>query len=292
MHDGGVDVHLRDLRYFVVAAEEQHLGRAAQRLSVAEPVLSRQITELEQTLRVTLLDRGSRLALTEPGAALLASARTLLASWDETRRAVADTAAATGAVLRIGVHTPVHPDVLEDIAARLRAHGPGWRIATVQADWYDLTCGLAGGTADVALVWLPAVGDQRYDHRVLTTERRHLALPRSHPLAARASLTFAEVRDEPFIALPEEAGAVRDLWLGADHRDGAPPTVTMTAPDPDEVLDAVARRVGVALIAEGSADMSPRSGVVTVPVTDLAPAELALMWNAGDRREVIRALAR
>lgn len=287
-----MDVHLRDLRYFVVVAEELDLARAAQRLFVAEPVLSRQITKLEQELRVTLLDRGGDLSLTEPGEALLASARTLLADWDETRRTVADTAAATGSVLRIGLHMPVHQEVLADLGARLRTHGPGWRITTVRAGWDDPTCGLADGTVDVAIVWLPAAGDPRYEHRVLVTERRHVALPRSHPLAARSSLAFAEVRDEPFIALPDEAGALRDFWLGADHRDGAPATISATAHDPGEALDAVAGRVGVALIAEASAELHGRSGVVAVPVTDLAPAELALMWSVSDRREVIRNLVR
>jgi DNA-binding transcriptional LysR family regulator len=277
MHDGGVDVHLRDLRYFVTVAEELDLGRAAQRLFVAEPVLSRQITRLEHELRVALLDRGSPLSLTEPGQALAASARSLLNDWDEARRAVADAAAATESVLRIGVHAPV-PQEVDDLGARLRAYGPGWRLTTVQAGWHDPTCGLASGTADVAIVWVPAAGDLQYEHRVLTTERRHVALPRSHPLAARSSLSFAEVRDEPFIALPEGAGAVRDLWLGADN--------------PGEALEAVAGRVGVALIGEGTTQLHSRSGVVTVPVTDLPPAELALMWSAADRREVIRDLVR
>jgi DNA-binding transcriptional LysR family regulator len=292
MHDGGVDVHLRDLRYFVAVADELDLGRAARRLLVAEPVLSRQITRLEHELRVALLDRGSPLTLTEPGQALAASARSLLADWDETRRAIADAAAATESVLRIGVHAPVQQEVLADLGARLRAHGPGWRLTTVQAGWHDLTCGLASGTADVAIVWLPAADGQPYEHRVLATERRHVALPRSHPLAARSSLTFAEVRDEPFIALPEEAGPVRDLWLGADHRDGAPPAVSASAHSPGEALEAVAGRIGVALIGEAAAELHARSGVVTVPVTDLPPAELALMWSATDRREVIRGLVR
>jgi DNA-binding transcriptional LysR family regulator len=292
MHDGGVDVHLRDLRYFVAVADELDFGRAAQRLLVAEPMLSRQITRLEHELRVALLNRGSPLSLTEPGQALAASARSLLTDWDEARRTVADAAAATESVLRIGVHAPVHQEVLADLGARLRAHGPGWRLTTVQAGWHDPTCGLANGTADVAIVWLPAPGDQRYEHRILTTERRHVALPRSHPLAARSSLSFAEVRDEPFIALPEEAGAVRALWLGADHRDGAPPTVSAAAHNPGEALDAVAGRIGVALIGESAAELHARSGVVTVPVTDLPPAELALMWNASDRRDVIRDLVR
>jgi DNA-binding transcriptional LysR family regulator len=292
MHDGGVDVHLQDLRYFVTVAEELDLGRAARRLLVAEAVLSRQITRLEHELRVALLDRGSPLSLTEPGQALAASARSLLTDWDEARRAVADTAAATESVLRIGMHAPVQQEVLADLGARLRAHGPGWRLTTVQAGWHDPTCGLANGTADVAIVWLPAADDQHYEHRVLATERRYVALPRSHPLAARSSLSFAEVRDEPFIALPEEAGAVRDLWLGADHRDGAPPVVSAAVRNPGEALEAVAGRVGVALVGEGAAELHARSGVVTVPVTDLPPAELALMWSATDRREVIRGLVR
>lgn len=285
------DVHLRDLRSFLAVAEELHFTRAAQRLFVSQPALSRQIGKLEADLRVELFVRDQRsVALTAPGRALLDAARGLLADWDEARRAVSDAAAAAASVVRVGIPTPVERGVLADLSRRLESRRPGWRLDVVQVNWDDPTCGLADGSTDLAVMWLPLPDRDGYHHRLIASERRHVALSRSHPLAERTSVAFDELADDAFVALPERAGPPRDFWLATAHRHGEPARIATSARNADEALEAVAGELGVVLIAEGNAALYARPAVVTVPVTDLPPAELALVWRAGDDRDVVRDL--
>jgi DNA-binding transcriptional LysR family regulator len=89
-----MDTHLRDLRYFVAVAEELHFTRAAKRLFVSQPALSKQIGQLEQSLKVQLFERDRRrVELTAAGRELLGHARELLRQWDEAQRAVTEAAA-------------------------------------------------------------------------------------------------------------------------------------------------------------------------------------------------------
>lgn len=286
-----MDVHLQDLRYFVAAAEELDLTRAADRLGIPQPALSRQITMLENDLQVTLFDRDRRsVALTAAGDALLVAARGLLTAWDETRQTIGDIAATEASVLRIGIHDVVDQDIVAELRGRLRARSPAWQLEVVRIDWDDPACGLADHTTDLALMWLPVPEAGRYGHHVVASETRHVALQRLHPLAARDSIRFAELLDQSFIAMPQQAGPLRDFWLAIPQRNGQPPKIAATAHNAEECIDLIATGAGVALVAESSAVSYVRPGLVTVPVSDLPPAELALAWLATDTRNVVRSL--
>src|SRR5690606_29677919 len=103
-----MDVHLRDLRYFTAVAEELSFTRAAERLHVSQPALSKQIRGLERALRATLFDRDRRqVRLTPAGQALLGTARRVLAEWDDGTTAVADAVAQQQRTLRVGTLTAI-----------------------------------------------------------------------------------------------------------------------------------------------------------------------------------------
>jgi DNA-binding transcriptional LysR family regulator len=108
-------------------------------------------------------------------------------------------------------------------------------------------------------------------------------MPADHRLAGLAEVPFPALRDEPFIALPAVAGALRDFWLGRDARDDEP-VVGVTANTPEEVFEAVTSGLGVVLVAEGNAELYGRPGLAYRPVTGLPPGELAIAWREGDRR--------
>src|ERR1700676_3097098 len=114
-----MDAHLRDLRYFVAVAEGLSFTRAAARVFVSQPALSKQIRQLEDGLRVRLFDRDRRtIRLTAPGQILLPAARDLIRTWDEAQRAVSDAAAAEAAVLTIGLATSVGRGLLQRARTR------------------------------------------------------------------------------------------------------------------------------------------------------------------------------
>lgn len=284
---GPDDPHLRDLRYFLAVADELSFTRAAARLHVSQPALSKQVRVLEARLGAALFARAHRsIELTAAGSSLLPRARRILGEWERTVaeiRAVADDARQ---VVTVGFHTRIGRGLVPAITAALGERLPGWRLRFRQVPWHDPTVGLHDGSVDVAMAWLPVPGTG-ISHKVAATEERWVALPVGHRLAARAAVPFAELADEPFVALPRSAGPMRDFWLAADHRV-APARIGAEAATADEAFEAVASGLGVALLAAGNAIIYRRDDIVCRLVPDLPPCELAVLWRTDDRRTPVR----
>ncbi|MEV8410160.1 LysR family transcriptional regulator [Streptomyces niveus] len=263
-----MDVHGRDLRYFVAVAEELHFTRAAERLFVSQPALSKQLRMLERTLGAPLFDRDRHgVRLTGAGAALLPHARRVLADWDTGLAAFEEAKAAQRATLAVGMSTsPGRGGMLPAIRSRFTAAHPDAVLTLHQVNWSDTTAGLADGASDVAFVWLPLPDAARYRWTVMAEEPRLVAMAESHRLAARETIDFADLLDEPFLALPERAGPLRDHWLATDTRDGRPPVIGAEIASPDETYEALVDGLGVCLLAAGNAPLVARAGVVTRPV--------------------------
>lgn len=285
-----MDVHLRDLRALIVVAEELSVTRAAQRLLIAQPALSKQLRALERQVGMPLLERLPRgVALTEAGHALLGPAREAVQAWDRGWSSVRALAAATQIV--VGMQTAVGRGLQRRSLARFSELAPGVVPSLRLVGWSDPTAGLADGSSDVAFVWLPVPLDD-VDTLPVATEPRLVALAADHPLAGREQIPFAELLDESFVTLPDSAGPLRDFWLAVDHRDGRPVSVGAVAETADAVLEAVAAGFGVVLLAAGNAALYERAGVVSRAVDGLSPAVLALAWRASDRRPVVAAFVR
>jgi len=287
-----MDAHLRDLRYFVAAADELNFTRAAERLHLSQPALSKQIRGLEAALRAQLFRRDRRqVELTAAGAALLTVARSLLQDWDEGVAIVADAAAAEARVLRAGTLTSIGRALFPAIVDQFAKRQPGWRIELRSFGWGDATCGLSDHAADAAFVWLP-VDAAEIESEVLATERLFVALSTRHPLAERAEVGFAEIMSEPVAALPASAGPLRDFWLAIDQRAGRAPRVAAEVSTADEVFEIVSSGAAITLLAEGNAAIYARQGIVCIPVSGLKPARLAIAWRRDDKRPAVRDFVR
>src|SRR4051794_35308548 len=132
-----MDAHLRDLRYFVAVAEELSFTKAAtERLFISQPALSKQIRQLESSLRVRLFERDRRtVTLTKAGEAMLPQARLVLAQWEETQRAVAEAARST--TLTVGFQTRIGRGLIPAVTARMAELLPGWKLLFRQVAWHD-----------------------------------------------------------------------------------------------------------------------------------------------------------
>ena len=284
-----MDAHLRELRYFAAVAEELNFTRAAERLHVSQPALSKQIRALEAALHVRLLQRDSRrVSLTAAGAVLHSAAKQLLDDWDATVAAAVAAAAEQASLLRVGILTGIGRDLYPGVLARFAARVPGWRVELRTYAWDDATAGLADATTDAALTWLP-VDDERVAHRPLATEPRWVAVSARHRLSRRTSVAFTELLDEPFIALPKAAGTSRDFWLALDARGGRPVRIAAEVTSVDETFEAVAAGTGIVLLAQGNVALYARPDVAFLPVEGLEPARLAVAWLRTDRRPAVRA---
>jgi DNA-binding transcriptional LysR family regulator len=289
-----MDVHSRDLRYFVAVAEELHFTRAAERLYVSQPAVSKQIRMLERSLGAPLFERRGRdVSLTAAGQALLPHARLALAEWDAARSAVDDARQAQESRLVVGMSTsPGRGGLLPAIRSRFSEVHPAAIIALRQVGWADSTAGLADASSDVAFVWLPLPHARRYRWIVVLEEPCLVAMSEHNPLAARATIRFDELADEPFLALPKSAGPLRDYWLGAEARGGHDPVIGAEITSADETYEFLVDGRGICLLASGNAPLVTRGGVVTRPVTGLAPCRLALAWRADHRNPLVRSYAR
>jgi DNA-binding transcriptional LysR family regulator len=289
-----MDVDTRLLRSFVAVADEGSLTRAAQRLFLSQPALTKQIRNLEAQLGLRLFTRSrTGMVLTEAGRALAERAPALLSACDRVLRETKSAASRAARVLRVGFLASAANEATQDIIAGFAAVRPGWRVEMRQATWANPSAGLADGEVDVALLRLPFPGQELLRVEVLLTEPRWVALHSAHPLAARAEIAFRDLWNEPFVAAPAETGRWRDYWLGVDERAGDPPRIGATTDQPDDWLQAIANGYGVALAPASAARFYARPGVTYRPVTGISPSQVAIAWPpAADPNPVVRDFVR
>jgi DNA-binding transcriptional LysR family regulator len=250
----------RELAYFVAVAEELHFSRAAQRLGIAQPPLSRTVSRLERRMGVRLLERTSRhVELTPAGLVFLDECRRLLQGLDT---AVQRTQRAGGpARLVLAVRPGTGSGLL---AQALRSHDGA---APELVFTHDQAGALRDGTADLALLCMHSNDLTGLEITEITREYPVALLSRDHRLARRAIVTTAELRQEPA------------------YRDQCPPMGL------DEILDRVALGGLIAVVGSAAVDRLTHE-VMAVPVADLPPTTLALGWLPQAARPQILSFAR
>ncbi|MEX2981109.1 LysR family transcriptional regulator [Streptomyces sp. C36] len=275
-------MELRTLRYFVAVAEELHFGRAAVRLHMSQPPLSRAIKQLEAGLGATLFDRSSTgVALTPVGTVLLDEARALLDQADRVRARVATAAGAT--TITVGIlGDSTDPGATRLADAYHRQH-PRVEVRIRETDLTDPSCGLHAGLVDVALTRGP------FDETGLTVQELRadpvgVLLRADDPLARRSSLELADLADRRWFLFPEGTDPIwQSYWNGGETREG--PVVRAV----QECRQAVLWNgtVGMTLL-----DHEPAEGLTVVPLVDMPPSRVVVAWNEGDTNPLIRSFVR
>ncbi|MEU5634688.1 LysR family transcriptional regulator [Streptomyces rishiriensis] len=263
----------RPLRYFVAVAEELNFARAAQRLGISPPPLSRSIRALESELGAVLFERTTHsVALTPAGAVLLAEARFALDALDAAGRRARRTAAAEPKLV-LAVKADGDAGLLETILARYAADPAALPVTVRLAAWQEQSRMLRQGEADAALMYEP-YERTGLDTEDLVSEPRVAALAVSHPLAARTGLRLADLglrEDEMLRFIEEVRGRGQDLA---------------------QLLTLVGLGELVALLPASVADRYPRPGVVYRPVLDAPAAVMAVAWPQQSRSTATAAFVR
>jgi DNA-binding transcriptional LysR family regulator len=277
---------LRLVEYFIAVAEELHFGRAAERLHIAQPSLSQQIRRLESQLGVALLERNSRnVRLTNAGEAMLREGRKLMS---QARHAARATRAAGAARLTVGFYGSAASALLPDV---LRAFGE--RHPSLAVSVRELLFGSLGdvldGDVDVAFTRLRE-GQTELAVEILAEEPRMVALPSTHRLAARDSLTFADLSDERFIVNPvTPSDDPPQRWIAEQRRRGLPGRIAAETASIQEILTLVGAGRGVCLVPSAVAASYPRADVAYVAVADAEPAAVSLARRPGRIDPVVEA---
>ena len=271
----------RELRYFVAVAEELHFGRAAERLGIAQPPLSRAVQQLERRLGVALLERTNRtITLTGPGRVLLREGRAALdavAAADRRTRRAASAGPGLVLVTKAGASSELLSKLLHAYAAE-----PGAVAVDV------LLCGpgeqerhLRDGRADVALLHRPFDSTAGLDTEELHTEGQIAVLPAGHPLTTEPHLRMADVAALPGLPLPrwpEPDGTYPD-GPGAEVRDHV------------QLLQLVALGRAAAVLPE-SVRTRMHEGLTAVPLLDAPTVTTVIAWPPHSRSQPLAALVR
>ncbi|QWF82413.1 LysR family transcriptional regulator [Amycolatopsis sp. CA-230715] len=266
-----IELETRELEYFIAVADELHFGRAAVRLSIAQPALSKAIRRIETRLGVALFIRSSRhVELTPAGAALREHGRHALnavsAAVRNARRA-GDAEAHLRLVLKPGGDAGLLSPILAEYS-----HQPDARRVDVlfsgPADRADF---LRDGRADVGLLYAPFDALDGLDHETLHTDDRVVIVPSDHRLAGRATVRLSDLDGE---TLPR--------WQGVPGGDGDGPEVV----DVVQMLQMIALGRMIGVLPRSLVEPVP-SGLACVPVTDAPPSRLVLAWNEQDRSPLV-----
>lgn len=243
-------MELRHLRYFVAVAQEQSFTRAAERLHVAQPPLSRQIQQLEEELGLILLDRDSRpLRTTDAGRIFLEQALLVLERMDAIRLTMQRLKGAGRSHFVIGFAASTIYAALPNLIRRFRAAAPEIELSLVEMVSLEQIPALKEGRIDVGF------GRIRFDdpavrRDVLREEQLVAALPQSHPLLAQTTpLSLASLAREPLIIYPRTPRpSYADQVISLFHDHGLVPNIVHEARELQSAIGLVAAEVGVAIV--------------------------------------------
>jgi len=284
------------LEAFLAVADELHFGRAAQRLHIAQPPLSRMIQQLERDLGAQLFDRTTRtVRLTNAGEALLEPARQALDGLRSARRAVEFAGRGETGRVRMGFAGPSSHTLVGSLGRIVRERYPGIELVLRSTTFGEQALrAVLDHELDLAIVRVedtpPSIA-----RRVVAEEHYVLVVPEGHRLADRKIASMKDCADEDFIALPSEPGSrVRDAFIQAAHDAGYGPDIVQTAPDTWTAMALVAAGVGISFSVDAAVAYFAQPGVRIVPLREgRAPVFSFLIWRRDDSnpalREVIRA---
>lgn len=283
-------MELRHLRYFLAVAEERHFGRAAQRLHIAQPPLSRQIRQLEEQLGVRLLNRTTRrVELTEAGAAYAVRARAILAAVEQANTEAQRIASGEKGTLSIGFTGSATYELLPRVSRvvglalpelHLQLHG---ELLTP-----DQVTALLDGRIDLGIL-RPPVRDEQIMTEALSDEPMIIALPDTHRLAAAETIALPELAGERFVGYPAGRGSVvHEAMVAACAEAGFTPQVVQQAVQTSALISLVAAGLGVALVPESVAHLAI-AGITYRPISGAPPrVELVAAYRAADPSPQLR----
>ncbi len=270
---------------FCAVADELHFGRAAERLHLAQPYLSRTVRALETDLGAPLFERTTRrVELTPAGQALLEPATAMLRMAARARAEVEAAQRGDSGRVRLSFAGPSSQTMVARLARAVRERHRRIELAVRPGRYGPIAVReLLEHTTDLAIA--------RFEHpplgvrsRAVGRERVVLVAPSDHPAANAESVSLAELREAPFVTLPEAFGsAVRAMFVASCHAAGFSPEIVQTAPDTWTCVALVAAGVGLHLTTDSALEQLTLDGMRVVQLADPLPAMYVyLLWRDED----------
>lgn len=276
-------MELRHLRYFVAVGEEQHYGRAARRLHVAQPALSRQIQDLEDEIGFKLFDRLPRgVKISAAGKSFLEDARRILQQVNEATTRAARVARGQSGTLRVGfAESASWHGVVPDSFRQFREQQPDAELQLNPLSSLEQVEAVRSGRLDAGFVFDFPKAHRELDQVRVASHNLLLAAPKGHPLTKLKKLLLRDMTDTTFVWFPRrQSPAYYDRLMYACFRGGLKtPRIVQEALDQATMLSLVTCRLGVAFVSDSVRWRCPE-GVVLLPVTDLnLSLPFSLVWR-------------
>lgn len=283
-------MELRQLRYFTAVAEELSYSRAAARIHISQPSLSRQVAALEGEIGVALLDRDKhRVSLTAAGQAYLERARELLVGLDQAADLARRTAQGQVGRLALGFGGSAAYTLMPAVLRRFRARYPEVEVTLQQLPLTAQLDALREGRVDVGFLLLP-VDDPAVRTERLMRDRLVAAVPSDHALARRREVALRSLSDEAFVAFPREGGlGYRDRMVELCLKAGFTPRIVREAAPLESIVGFVASGAGIALLP-AMAQRLRVADVLYVPISEhYAYMDFALAWREQGKSPALEA---
>ena len=276
-------MELRHLRYFVAIGEEQHYGRAARRLRVAQPALSRQIQDLEEELGFELFDRLPRgVKLNSAGKLFLEDVRRILSEISDAAVRAGHTARGLSGTLRVGfTENSCWRGVVPESFRRFRELQPDAELQLQPSASMEQIEGIRSGRLDAGFVNFMPKSDPELDQLLVARQHVELALPKGHALTRLKKLRLRDLVDAPFIWFPRwPNSAFYDRMMHECFRGGLKsPRIVQEGMNEATILSLVSTGMGVGWVLATARWRCPES-VVILPVFDLKmPLTLSVVWR-------------
>ena len=276
-------MQIEDLRWFLVAAETEHLTDAAAIIGTTQPTLTRSLQRTERHFGTSLFERHHRgIRLNSCGRVVLDQLREALTVLDRARERVADLTDPDTGTVRLAFMHSVAATMVPDLIRRFRATAaaPQVAFALLQETSRDIAQNLDDGQADLGISARPMHRPEDYHWRLIERQRLSICLPHDHRLAGRQRLQLTDVRDEPFVTMQPEI-AFRRVVDNLCRAAGFTPSIAFECSDLTTIGGLVGGGLGVAIlpVAIDHPTMSP-AGAVQIPLTGVsARRDVGLVWR-------------
>jgi DNA-binding transcriptional LysR family regulator len=279
-------MELRQLRYFIIVSEELHFSRAAKRLHVSQPPLTRQIRQLEEELGVDLLYRTTRkVELTDAGQAFANEAREIMARVAHASGLAAQANRGVVGQLVLG-YTPARSHIVAKAVKAFEKQYPNVRISLRDMSSQNIEL-IRDGRIDLGFVALPVDASGLVVESILR-ERYLIAMPKNHKLAKRRSISIRELAKEPSLLFPRYTNPVGyDIVVGLCRRHDLSMNIVLEVENLYMRIELVRAGFGVCVVRTSTAQALHGSDVVFRPLQNSPIVEVGIAYSAENRSHAL-----
>lgn len=270
---------IRHLSCFVEVARQQSFTKAAQKLNVTQPSISKMIKTLEEELDVTLFYRSSKNAvLTDAGKAVLRPAITILNSFNNLSVELSNVIHLKKGNLTVGIPPMVGVCFFSEIIYKFKERFPNINLKLIEVGSKQIERDIEEGSLDIGVISLP-IRDKNISILPFVTEPMHLIVRKDHPLADRCVISYQDLEKESFVMFRQDF-SIRDPLIDRCRQSGFNPNIVCESSQWDFIAAMVAANLGVAFLPATLSDRLSTYDVTSIPLEDpIVPWNLALIWH-------------